>query len=226
MAFTVSNRVQLITDIAWQGATRNQYQHIWDMCCDHGHIGISLLTKNLGCQIHFVDQVATIMQQLQGQLERFFARQQNWHVHTQDAASIRFTPKEKHLVIIAGVGGHNTSMLINQMLQHAHVDDIDFLVCPVHQLWGVRHTLIEHHYQLITEQILQENRRFYEVIHVSQAGMQSIATTGSLLWQHNPDLSQQYLQRLIDHYQRISSSGCDKSSNILKAYQEVELIIP
>ncbi|WP_198595364.1 SAM-dependent methyltransferase, partial [Vibrio lentus] len=48
----LSNRLQTLHSLV-----SNDYQHIWDCCCDHGFLGVQLLSDNKAPLIHFVDIV-------------------------------------------------------------------------------------------------------------------------------------------------------------------------
>ncbi len=49
-----------------------EYQHIWDCCCDHGLMGQALLQRPVSAKVHFVDIVPNIMQQLEQKLQDAF----------------------------------------------------------------------------------------------------------------------------------------------------------
>ena len=73
----------------------------------------------------------------------------------------------KHLIIIAGVGGDLITQFIHDIhRKHPNVN-IDFLLCPVNQQFSLRQTLITLNFSLQSEILVEENRRFYEIILVS-----------------------------------------------------------
>ncbi|RJG48161.1 tRNA (adenine(22)-N(1))-methyltransferase TrmK [Motilimonas pumila] len=223
MTVKMGKRLQQIVDMAWRAQEQKHYQHIWDMCCDHGQVGINLLDRSPACHLHFVDQVPSIMTSLQLRLEHHFASSStHWHTHCQDAGQISFSAAESHLVIIAGVGGVNTLALINQMLSKTPSSNIDFLLCPVHQLWPLRKALNQKGYGLEREQLLQENRRFYELLYVSGTSQKAISNTGCHLWQADKRLSEQYQQRLLAHYHRMQHADDQHIATIIDAYMKVD----
>ena len=103
----LSRRLQSIDDMVIE-----HFHHIWDCCCDHGLLGMHLLKWRLGDQIHFVDIVPDITEGLTQNLDKLFpevGRAKSWMVHCLDLVNLPI-PKDalqqKHLVIIAGVGGN------------------------------------------------------------------------------------------------------------------------
>ncbi|WP_350431220.1 tRNA (adenine(22)-N(1))-methyltransferase TrmK [Shewanella sp. H8] len=159
------------------------YSHIWDCCCDHGLLGAALLDKQAANMIHFVDIVPALMQQLTTKLERFYPQQtsRQWQVHCSDVSAI---PLEQHpqtpLVIIAGVGGDLMIELVNSLCQQHSARNIDFILCPVHHQYELRQQLIKLDCDLIDEKLIEENRRFYEILYVRYGGQKPHKNTNEL----------------------------------------------
>ncbi|WP_122046146.1 tRNA (adenine(22)-N(1))-methyltransferase [Vibrio atlanticus] len=222
----LSNRLQTLHSLV-----SNDYQHIWDCCCDHGFLGVQLLSDHKAPQIHFVDIVPSLMNELEGKLTRYFPQDNSdqqavtsqWQVYCLDVAAI---PLEKHtgrhLVIIAGVGGDLTQKLVDD-IHCKHPDKaIDFLLCPVHQQFELRNHLKALNFGLIDEVLIEENHRYYEILLVSNNQGESdknldengnnrtvteISSVGDKIWTPNCEqqkqVSQQYKAKTLQHYLRI-----------------------
>ncbi|NLS13409.1 SAM-dependent methyltransferase [Vibrio sp. SM6] len=209
----------------------HNYDHIWDCCCDHGLLGMSLLKSHPNSQIHFVDIVPSIIQSLSERLSREFTDNPMWHTHCLDAGLLPINDYSgRHLIIISGVGGDLMLEMITKL--RAHCDDItfDFLLCPVHHLYHLRQQLKAWQFSLIDEKLVLENKRFYELLLVSTrhqtANNQVISETGEQIWRSDNETErstkQQYLQQTLAHYQRIQRSKPEKVKAIITAYQAVE----
>ncbi|WP_119394526.1 tRNA (adenine(22)-N(1))-methyltransferase [Salinibius halmophilus] len=186
----LSRRLQTIYDMVPENL-----DHIWDTCCDHGYLGYKLLQHNKA-SIHFVDISPTIMQALEQNLIEH-AHGKPWHCHTLNLNVLPLAQfNGKQMVIIAGVGGE----LIAESIEYLSRFAIELIVCPVHHSYLVRQRLNDFNFGLINEALVQENKRFYEVIHVSnQSGdANPISPTGDKIWQH-PDAAA-YLGKLLNHY--------------------------
>ncbi|MGI2170490.1 tRNA (adenine(22)-N(1))-methyltransferase [Shewanella sp. MF05960] len=221
------------------------YTHIWDCCCDHGLLGAALLSRQAAPTIHFVDIVPSLMQQLEDKLQRFYPRQfiPQWHVHCIDVAQIPLsdypeTPlPETPLVVIAGVGGDLMIELVNSICRNNPELQIDFMLCPVHHQYELRQQLIKLECRLIDEKLLEENRRFYEILYVSRNKVDSaiatplatspISPVGGKMWQCSSeaqrDIAQRYLNKVLTHYQKISLSNPQKAAQALQDYQTIFL---
>lgn len=71
---------------------------------------------------------------------------------------------------------------------------------------------------------MEENQRFYEIIHISNdtnAADHRICPTGSLMWENLLEaeiiLAKRYLSKVINHYLRMPNNK--QTLNIIQAYQ-------
>lgn len=198
-----------------------QYQDIWDTCCDHGLLGYQLLQRNLANTVHFVDVVPELMQQLQVKLEQFAAKQ-SWQVHCLDIANLRLPDTGRQLIIIAGVGGDKTIELVQSIVEFHPNRPLEFMLCAVHHNFMLRQSLAALKLGLINEQIVCENKRYYEVIQVASNAPGKIVPTGDSMWDLGNKQHQQYLEQTINHYQRKAQSGEEKAANIAAEYKRLK----
>ena len=224
-----------------------QYDHIWDCCCDHGLLGYALLSRqaaaNTATNIHFVDIVPELMAELEGKLQRFYSNKSpnsssSWRTHCLDVAKLPLGQYQgKHLVIIAGVGGDLMIKFIEAIYQKHKNLTIDFLLCPVHHQYPLRSKLIELDFSLQDEVLIEENRRFYEILLVSSASSAGskvntkVSPVGDKMWQSllttnitlpsnehssthsiihaltQAEIADKYLKKTLNHYQRIQKGS-------------------
>ncbi|WOT06069.1 tRNA (adenine(22)-N(1))-methyltransferase [Shewanella youngdeokensis] len=183
------------------------YDHIWDCCCDHGLLGAALLQRLQNGTVHFVDVVPELMQDVTTKLERFFPVIENvkrWQVHCIDVALLPLADKsQSQLVIIAGVGGELLIELVQAIVARFPQHSLEFILCPVHHIFEVRTALSTLKLGLIDEHLVEDNQRFYEVLHVSTGSAQVISPVGSQMWNLSQTSDQRYLQKTLAHYQRL-----------------------
>ncbi len=222
----------------------SQYDHIWDCCCDHGLLGFALLSSQANSKVHFVDIVAELMADVEKKLERFYPNSV-WKTHCLDVAKLPLTQyKGKHLIIIAGVGGDLMIKFIEAIHQQHKNLNIDFLLCPVHHQFSLRQKLIKLDFTLKDEVLIEENRRFYEILLVSSLSEKldesldkkhnKISAVGNKIWQSTSskqaEVVDKYLQKTISHYQRIQQGSLQatlksKENNvqhIIDAYRAIK----
>lgn len=209
----------------------SDYTHIWDCCCDHGFLGATLLSRQAAKNIHFVDIVPELMNELERKLKRFYPHSaSNWQTHCLDVAKLPLAQHEgKHLIIIAGVGGDLMQKFIESLHRKHPNLKMDFLLCPVHHQFALRNQLIELNFSLKHETLIEENQRFYEIIFASSTPNSSapISPVGEQIWQENSvthsTVIKKYLEKTLNHYQRIQQGNTTDVEHILQAYRAVRL---
>jgi len=202
-----------------------KYDHIWDCCCDHGFLGMSLLARNAASTVHFVDVVEPLMQDLESYLLKNYIEpnkhptlKSNWQVHCLGAEKINIQSNTSNLVIIAGVGGDLLIEIVEAILTTHSNKNIELLLCPVHHNYKVRQSLISLGLGLINEHLVIENKRFYEVIHTSTDSKLPISPVGSIMWDFSRQDDLDYLSQTLAHYQRMQKK---EDSTLLKFTQKV-----
>ncbi len=235
----ISKRLQQI-----ERMVTSQYDHIWDCCCDHGILGFALLSSQASSKIHFVDIVPELMTAVEKKLERFYPSLA-WKAHCLDVAKLPLSQYQgKHLIIIAGVGGDLMIQFIEAINQQHKNLYIDFLLCPVHHQFSLRQKLIEFDFSLKDEVLIEENRRFYEILLVSSLSEEldeesseknkKISHVGDKIWQptssKQAEIVDKYLQKTLNHYQRIQQGALQTSlqnkannvQDIIDAYRAIK----
>ena len=202
------------------------YDHIWDCCCDHGYLGAALLDEQNDETIHFVDIVPELMLALESKLKTFY-HEHNWQVHCLDVSHLPLLGYEgRHLVIIAGVGGDLTAQLISSInAQHPNLE-IDYLVCPVHHLFTLRARLHELHLGLVQEALVEDNKRYYEVMLLSsKSNNEPVSAVGEQIWLVDNaiqlEVAERYLKQILNHYKRIAKGKTSDVKHIISAYEQV-----
>lgn len=210
------------------------YTHVWDCCCDHGFLGASLLSRQAAANIHFVDIVPDLMKNVENKLQQFYVNSlSNWKTHCLDVAKLPLEKYEgKHLIIIAGIGGELMIQFINDIHQRHPGLAIDFLLCPVNHQFALRKKLIELEFSLKNEVLVEDNRRFYEVILVSTISdcNRKISAVGDVIWQPTTakeiSVVKQYLKKTLNHYRRVQKGSTENFEHIISAYVSKEKYLP
>ncbi|NTS76012.1 tRNA (adenine(22)-N(1))-methyltransferase TrmK [Catenovulum sp. SM1970] len=228
----LSKRLTHIEQVAL--AHINEYQHIWDTCCDHGYLGASILSKNPQMQVNFVDCVPSLISQIEQNLQKFHPNS-NAKTHCVDLKKLDLLqssmPEEgKHLVIIAGVGGELMSEFISNILLNNQGIAIDFILCPVNYCYHLRESLEHANLGLIDEWLIKENNRFYEILYTSNDSHQHHllpSKVGEKIWQSDDSkqnlIAKEYLNKLLCHYRKVEFGGQLDAADIVRAYEQVKV---
>ena len=200
------------------------YENIWDTCCDHGLVGYQLLNQVPESKIHFVDIVPHIIHKVENTLNTKHP-EQNWQCHLQCIKSLPIDKiGDNHLIIIAGVGGDLIAEFVSSLQSKFAGLNIDFLLCGVNHNYTLRQKLNHLPLNLINEQLITDNNRFYEVIYVSnhKKPNSTINVIGHKIWQYSNEQERlirvRYLEQLITHYKKVCYAN-DQFKFALSSYQ-------
>jgi tRNA (adenine22-N1)-methyltransferase len=212
----------------------SDYTHIWDCCCDHGLLGLALLSRLAAPYIHFVDIVPELIDELESKLQRFYPHSPSiWQIHCLDVAALPLEQCEgKILVIIAGIGGDLMTQFVKAIHQSNSSKNIDFLLCPVYHQFTLRQQLIQLDFRLKDEVLVEENKRIYEILFVSSPPatgdrQAKISPVGDLIW-HSDSAEQsriivRYLKKTLDHLRRKQRADNGEIQHIIDAYRSVRI---
>lgn len=213
-----------------------KYEHIWDCCCDHGFLGMRLLDRQAASQVlHFVDVVPQLIDALKAQLLQNYGvnteEEPHWQTHCADTAQLSLEQYAgRQLVIIAGVGGDQTRDFVQSIVNNNPTAEIDFLLCPVYHQYKLRELLIELDFRLLSECLLEENKRYYEILLIRSSAsveqnLPKISNVGSDIWmctnQQQSHIAKSYLNKTLSHYQRKYNTEIDDTASTIKAYSRV-----
>jgi len=210
----------------------SDYDHIWDCCCDHGFLGMHLLSEQRADTIHFVDIVPSLITKIKQTLERYDSiHSSSWETHCIDVSALPLDKYQgKQLIIIAGVGGDLMSRMVDAIRQrHQHLD-LDFLLCPVHRQYALRNKLINFRFSLKDEVLIEDKNRFYEILLVSSVSDSKhvINPIGNKIWcstnAEQYTIANKHLENILNYYRRNQQGdNTVKVDHIIDAYSAVKL---
>ena len=213
----------------------HDYTHIWDTCCDHGFLGTHLIAQQRAAHVHLVDIVPELISPLDDKLKALFSNAHNskWQTHCIDVSELPLQHYEgKHLVIIAGIGGDLMIQCLKKLLSNHPTADIDFILCPIRQLYSLRQQLIAFEMRLKQEVLVKENNQYYEILYVSrqktsttkESLLSDITPAGREIWQAENEeqtkVIEEYREITLQHYKRMLRGANNPALNeIIQAYQ-------
>ena len=194
---SLSPRLNAIYELVEQIQQQRPYPTIWDCCCDHGYLGIKILGNDLCAKMIFVDQLPHLIEQLTHKLAPFDTGKHE--LITADAGDLSFSAEQRHLVILAGVGG-DTSVEIVKAIENNHpTTQIDYIFCPSSSKKTLREYLAHNEFSLAAENLVSDNKRYYEILWVKgkpEGKDYSKVSLSCNLWdKDNPD-QQRYLNKI------------------------------
>jgi tRNA (adenine22-N1)-methyltransferase len=218
----IGARLQTIADIVLAQQASKHYDAVWDCCCDHGYLGMYLLNEKLTAKLYFVDQVPHITQQLSAKLAAYTDEQ--YTVYCADVAQLTLNPKQRHLLILAGISAKNIIGIMKDFQQrYSHVA-LDFILCPTNAIYNLRSYLHQrkNDISLVSECFIAEKKHHYEIMHVSTQSLgQPVSLTGTQ-WKQENTVHREYLDKIIKHFERESQDNeRSRAKAILQNYKTI-----
>lgn len=205
--------------------TDHSYQYVWDLCCDHGLIGMQFLNDS---HVYFVDRVDSICNTLTSKLEATYITQQiNYDVLKKDMLKTSINNSKKNLLILSGIGGE----LIIKFLK-IHLDnptEIDYLLCSHQNTIELRSFLNKSKFKLIDEKLIKDNGKFYELIYLSNEITKNqdhqVHIIGSKLWDDFTSIHQDYLNDRLEYLNlRLKHTDDDLYKELKNQYTNINKI--
>ncbi len=136
---------------------------VWDLCCDHGILGKSLLDD--GKEVFFVDQVSHIINHL---VDDLAASTSKYTCIVSDAAEINIKNKVSETVVIAGVGGFTCKNILEALITKYGYLKSEFVLSPQKNLPMIYEYLRVNQFNIISEDIFEDNKKLYHVLKIRQ----------------------------------------------------------
>lgn len=105
-------------------------QPLWDICCDHGYVGIKALETSQFSEVHFVDQVPHIMERLETLIKQY------WRIKPEHKYSLHLLSGEdleidvNGTMLIAGVGGLTIKTIVSTLIEKKKLHAKRLLLSP------------------------------------------------------------------------------------------------
>lgn len=209
--------------------TAQHYDDIWDLCCDHGRLGLHLHQRHLNSHVYLVDKIASIIDKLESDFGELDDGRLSFK--TADASELNISTKKNTLVIIAGVGGQNLIAMLEGIV--ARLDEgavLDFILSPNYHMYELRSYLQAKPFTLINEAFVTEKNFSHEHLWIRYDSVSSVDSSnkpvtavGDSLWQGMTKTKRMYIAKLILHYQRIWDN--DNSTNAKDALEAYECLL-
>lgn len=211
-----SKRINALVDLA-----PGPYDEVWDLCCDLGKIGQCYCQKYSPKEIHFVDQVASIVKKLELQNASYIPKEINFFIHHKPAQNLKINNINKKLFILAGIGSETIIKILDNF-QKQNLMHHDFLISSHKYPQKIRSYLIDNKFKLFKEQLISEDHHFYEMLLVSHLANKEISMTGLEMWDFKNPKHLSYFDRQINYYNIKAKNGDVLAKQLLEKYHELK----
>lgn len=106
-------------------------QPVWDLCCDHGYIGLNAYESGRFTDIYFVDRVSHIVENLRDRfLKEYCYDDSQSQAYFFAMAGEEITQNVFGNLIVSGVGAFTISTIIKQLHFNGYLHAEKLLLCP------------------------------------------------------------------------------------------------
>lgn len=197
--------------------------NLYDICCDHGELGIAAANRSLAKNIYLIDQVESIIESLKIKLKATDIPNGVAIIPIcEDASKIPKKVSNSNLVL-AGIG-ENTAI---EILEKYEVDQTCEIVLCIHSdNFLLRKFLIENGLKTVDESIFEDKGKLYELIKISKMNGEQTTIVGTKMWDKNNPAAKQLLTKRMFHLERRVSHGNDGLTKIcLNKLRQIALSI-
>ncbi|WP_053981973.1 SAM-dependent methyltransferase [Marinagarivorans algicola] len=222
----------------YEWATARHYTHIWDLCCDHGRLGLHLhqATQQAQSHIYLIDQVPSIINRLQKQCTSHSKNRLT--ISCLDASKISLAAGS-HCIILAGIGGKNAVEIIKALLanhlkpqaQATRAIHIDVLLSPTNHTYALREYLHTTPLEVVDEAFIHEKGHDYEHMFyrlnllATQNSCKKHNPAGSSIWQPMTSTKKRYLHKLIQYHQTCQLKHTSQSSPSTASHASYQALV-
>lgn len=181
----------------------NNHGHFYDLCCDHGHLGLNVLKHYNFSKIFLIDQVSEIIDKLSVKIkDSDIPEAKRINIICLDAKILKIQNEFINTIFIAGIGGELTIKILENLIPQLKDED-RVIISPHTDLVKVRRYLQDSTLHLISEGLVKERNKFYEVLKLTtDRSFEKSSLTGIGLYKNSDkkDLTE-YFDEQIKYYE-------------------------
>lgn len=191
------------------------FDEVWDLCCDHGRLGLHLHRALLQqgsaskSRVHLVDRVPEIVHELESRYSSLISPRLT--VRCLDAGDITLPERGRQLILLAGIGGGTVVNMLTKLFQQMAALAVnnpdagfDIMLSPNLHMFELRRFLRQQNVELIKEEFITEKGRSHEHLHLRYrpgvSEYRRIHPVGEEIWHPLSDEKEHYLRKLLAHY--------------------------
>jgi tRNA (adenine22-N1)-methyltransferase len=172
--------------------------HIWDIGCDHGHLGLSFTQYSEVETIHLVDPALPVIEALSLKFkDSYISIGKDIEILHSKGQDLKIKVPNQNGLYIAGMGGREIKEILESLDSQLGEQDRIF-VSPHRHVLELRAYLQHTNFRLIEEGVIFEARHYYPYLYLSKdPAHDEITPYGDALWKS--DEGKRYLKYLVGH---------------------------
>jgi tRNA (adenine22-N1)-methyltransferase len=172
-------------------------QHIWDIGCDHGLLGLSFSESPLVKSIHLVDPSLPVIETLHKKLRASYISKGFVFIHHQEGQKLKIEPSS-NCIFIAGMGGKEIGQIIQNLLPQLDQSS-KIVISPHRKILELRSLLNSLPLYLYEERVLLEDDQYYQMMSLgTDPAFGRVSLYGEGLWKS--ETGEAYRNHQIKHF--------------------------
>lgn len=185
-------------------------QSIWDIGCDHGLLGLSFQNTETVKVINLVDPSGPVIDVLNKKLEDSYISIPKINVHHKEGQELSID-SISNCIFIAGMGGKEIGSILSHLIKQ--LDETSrIIISPHRKILELRSFLNSLPVTLVSEEVIEEDRQFYQIMSLKVGSGPKVSLYGDKLWESETG------RRYLDHQIKYFSPHADEISRLYVSY--------
>lgn len=188
-----------------QSYYRNE-EHVWDIGCDHGHLGLSFLNLETVKEINLVDPSGPVIDKLRAA----YISTENLKIHHKEGQAVSID-QNSNCIFIAGMGGKEIGQILEHLVPQLN-ETSRVIISPHRKIIELRSQLNQMPIGLEREEVILEDGQYYQILELKIGGLRKVSLYGDGLWTSETG------RKYRDHQLKFFSVHSDEASKLYVAH--------
>ena len=192
-------RINLSLRLSTLNSYRTSEEVIWDIGCDHGHLGLSFLNSDAR-EINLLDPSGPVIDTLQKKLTHIdsYITKPKVFIHHKKGQDLTLQ-SENNIIFIAGMGGKEIGEIIQKLLPQLDSRS-RIVISPHRKILELRKLLHHQNIELLHEESVFEDDQFYQMLVLKKGEGRKVSLYGEEIW--SGTTGKRYLKHQIENFER------------------------
>ncbi len=172
-------------------------QHIWDIGCDHGLLGMSFYGEAGIESINLVDPSAPVIKELKINYKDSYITEGYLNIIHSEGQKLTIQ-KPSNTIFIAGMGGKEIGEIISHLLPQLD-NSSQIIISPHRKILELRAQLKSMPLSLVTEEVIFEDEQFYQILVLKPGKGSAVSSFGQEMWRS--EVGEQYRLQQLKTYE-------------------------
>jgi tRNA (adenine22-N1)-methyltransferase len=197
----------------------SQETHIWDIGCDHGLLGTSLIDSGVK-SVNLVDASAAVVDTLLKKYKDSYITETALNILHSEGQKLNLV-QDSNCIFIAGMGGKEIGEIILNLLPQLNQSS-RIVISPHRKILELRCLLKELPVTLYRETLVFEDGQYYQILALTPGSKgPKVSSYGEQIWEG--DVGELYLEQQLKHFSTHRDARSVGYCDYLRARKQLKL---